>query len=148
MIAFFLMLFGCAGVMGLTGNGETAFEPQERVPYLIITVVLFAAAAALVIRCGIEYLNTPTPTPLVDAPVVEAGPLGLLSEWQTLLDLVPGGQDELSWLSRTSGTSFRALDFVRRTRNRVAHGDGSVSAEEIDRALDVVARTRQALYQP
>jgi hypothetical protein len=71
--------------------------------------------------------------------------LRLLVEWQDLRDRVPAGHDELDWLTRGSGTSFRALDFVRRTRNRVAHADRTVSDEEVRRALHVIAQTQHAL---
>jgi hypothetical protein len=69
----------------------------------------------------------------------------LLAEWEGLVARVPAGEDPLRWLSNESGIQFRALDFARRTRNRVAHPDTPLPADDIGRALEVVKRARQAL---
>lgn len=71
----------------------------------------------------------------------------ILRRWHGLRQAVPQKTGWLRKLSELSGTPFRTLDWVRRTRNRLAHPGSEtrhlVSRQELIRALGVLDRAER-----
>jgi hypothetical protein len=68
-----------------------------------------------------------------------------LIAWERLLEAIPPGADRLPWLAKATGIPYRSLDFVRHTRNDLAHAKTVVAADRLTSALAVIDEAQRRL---
>lgn len=79
----------------------------------------------------------------------------LVQRWSRLERMAPEGQNVVKWISDSTGTPFKTVDFVRRCRNDCAHNDlpldrleGALAvADDLVAKMDSLDRTRAVLVR-